>query len=119
MIGLGIDIVKIDRIQKLYDRFGNKFLEKIFFPLEVIDAREKGHFVSSLAGKFASKEAWIKAVTGITNQSLSFKDVLILSDRNNKPYITIRSNEKFSSEHNFLVSISHEKDYAVAVVAVF
>jgi holo-[acyl-carrier protein] synthase len=117
MIGIGIDIVRIDRIEKLYTSYGERFLKKIFHENEIKEAMEKGHFIQSIAGKFAAKEAFIKATTSLFNQSISFLDILVLCDSNNKPTIKNTENSVLSFPCQFHVSISHEKEYAVSVVA--
>lgn len=118
MKGLGIDIVQIKRIENLYHLYGNKFLEKIFSPAEIDESTKKGHFIQSIAGKFAAKEAFIKATSGLLEIQLSFLDILILCDLSNKPYISIKNKKDIKPNYKFLVSISHEKEYAVSVVLV-
>jgi holo-[acyl-carrier protein] synthase len=118
MLGIGVDIVRIERIEKLWILYGDKFLKKIFFPEEIKESKEKGHFIQSISGKFSAKEAFIKATSSLVNQPISFLDILILSDSNNKPYITFTRNLVLRYPYQFLVSISHEKEYALSVVTV-
>jgi holo-[acyl-carrier protein] synthase len=116
MFGIGIDIVRIDRIEKLWQQYGNKFLKKIFHEEEIQEAQLKGHFIQSIAGKFAAKEAFIKAISDLTDQPISFLDITVLSDSNNKPQIKNTENLKLSFPCQFYLSITHEKEYAVSVV---
>lgn len=106
----GIDIVDISRIQRLIDTFGSKFLSKVFSPREVAEANAKGHFVQSLSGKFAAKEAFIKTSSATEIPSISFADIEILSDENGKPSCFFQGSKK----ENIILSISHEQTYAVA-----
>jgi len=107
--GIGIDIVSIHRIRKIYELHRDKFLNKIFTESEIAESTQKGHFFSSLAGKFAAKEAFLKAKSSLR---LSLKQIEILSDENNKPFLSL-SNKKLDNCH---VSISHEQEIAIAVV---
>ena len=107
--GVGIDIVSINRIAKIYYKYKEKFTDKIFTLNEIKEANEKGHFIQSISGKFSAKEAFIKAsIQKISN----LKDIEILSNIEGKPCIS-HENKKYN-----LVSISHEKDYAIAVVII-
>lgn len=102
MKGIGIDIVDIRRINVNDTRLADKILSEA--ELEVfmgLSQRRKAEF---LAGRFAVKEALYKA--GFRGD---FKDYTCLNDVNGKPYLNVE---------NVMVSISHEKDYATAIVVV-
>ena len=82
---LGVDIVKINRIEKIYNKFGNKFLEKVFTDKEIIYIEKKNYSIETIAGLFAAKEALSKSMgTGISK--LTFKNIEIFHDKNNAPY---------------------------------
>jgi phosphopantetheine--protein transferase-like protein len=97
---IGIDIVDISRFKDKSDSFFNKI-----FSLREIEEAEKGDFYQKLAGKWAAKEAAYKAGLKYAN-----KDIEIINI-NKKPHVYINRRKK-----NYLISISHEKTYAVAVV---
>jgi holo-[acyl-carrier protein] synthase len=114
IIGIGIDIVEIDRIEKIAQRqkgFVERILaqkEKAYY--EKLSPRRKVEF---LAGRFAAKEAYAKAVgTGI-GQHLGFQDIQIDYDGHGKPFILSPS-----SDVKVHLSISHSQQYAVAQVIV-
>lgn len=107
--GIGIDIVSINRFEKLYDRYKEKFTKKIFTLNETKEAIEKGHFIQSLSGKFSAKEAFIKA---INKKIFNLTDIEVLSNKDGKPFINYK-NIKYN-----LISISHERDYAIAIVII-
>ena len=112
---IGIDIVKVDRIKRLIDRFGEKALEK-FLTKEEISLIKK---VESAAGFFAAKEAVAKALgTGI-GKECSFFDIKIHKDENGAPFFTLSREivEKYAIFETAL-SITHEKDYAIAVAVI-
>ncbi len=104
--GVGTDIVKTDRISSAKE----SFLHYAFTEKEL--AAFKGR-AESLAGNFAAKEAVGKALgTGISGFGL--KDIEILRDERGKPYVMLHGGAAVFSELKFYVSISHEKEYAVA-----
>ena len=110
--GIGIDIVELDRIEKLHSR-QEAFSKRILTP------KEQAHFstlsahrqIEFLAGRFAAKEAFSKALgTGI-GKELSFQDIEILPNKQNKPVI---KTENYSGAVH--LSISHSKNAAIAQV---
>lgn len=110
--GTGIDIVELDRIEKLHSR-QEAFSKRILTP------EEQAHFstlsahrqIEFLAGRFAAKEAFSKALgTGIGG-NLSFQAIEILPNEQNKPIV---KTEKYSGTIH--LSISHSKNAAIAQV---
>ena len=66
LIGTGIDLVEIDRIAHSIEKYGDRFLEKVFTQGEIAYCRRKKNFAESFAARFAAKEAGAKALgTGI------------------------------------------------------
>ncbi len=102
---IGIDIVDISRIAGMVERYGDRFLEKIFTPAEVSYAAKKKRKEESLAGRFAAKEAFMKA----SGRRLAFRDIEVLSE-SGKPFIMYHG-MRYDD-----VSISHERLFAVSVV---
>jgi holo-[acyl-carrier protein] synthase len=108
ILGTGIDIVEIDRIQKAVERWGDVFLNYVLNPGEIEHAKKFKFPYRHYAGRFAAKEAIFKAI-GIPD--LSWHDVTIINDASGKP-VCHYDNKKF--KHRILISISHSRDYAVA-----
>jgi holo-[acyl-carrier protein] synthase len=109
--GIGTDILEINRFERVYRRWGNKFLNKIFNDIEVLNFSSKKKFLENLAGKFAAKEAISKAYgTGI-GSSLSFKDITIKKDSLGKPWVYLKKNSEKERIH---ISISHSSNHAIA-----
>jgi len=104
---VGIDIVDVSRMEGIVKRFGDRFLDRVFTAKEIDYVRKRVRAQESLAGRFAAKEAFIKAY----GQTASLKEIEVLQERG-RPYIVFRG-KKYSE-----VSISHERDYAVAVVVI-
>jgi holo-[acyl-carrier protein] synthase len=107
---IGIDIVEFEEIkEKLSDRFIKRILSEKemdrYFKMKSTDAR-----IAYLAGRFAAKEAYTKVYKNF-DHSLNFTDVEILNDEYGAPYII----SKYRPEDLVSVSISHSRNYAVAV----
>lgn len=105
---IGIDIVDISRVVHLRNEYGNKFLKRVFTENEILYAEGKRRSEESLAGRFAAKEAFMKAL----GRRLPWRDIEILSGEKGRPFIVFNG-ERFDG-----VSISHERSYAVAVVTI-
>lgn len=117
MYGIGVDIVSIDRIAKSLER--DSFLKKVYGEGEIaLFATENKIKTNSLAANFAAKEAFSKALgTGVRGFELA--EVEILRDDMGKPYFQLSGRAKEIAEEKnlvFSVSLSHEKDKAIAFV---
>ena len=68
IVGIGVDIVEVERLEKTVTRFGNRFLNRVFTEQEIAYSMSKTHSCQKLASRFAAKEAAFKALgTGVTN----------------------------------------------------
>jgi holo-[acyl-carrier protein] synthase len=116
--GIGIDIVKIERMKKVVEKWGNRFLEKVFTDGEITYCYEKKEPFLSLAVRFAAKEALIKAVGSIDNVSL--RDIEVVNVETGRPLLKIRGKlgDFFQDQliKNVHLSLSHEHEYGVACV---
>lgn len=115
-ISIGIDVVDIDRFEEVIKR-RPRFAEKYFHEEELKVLEKKKNFVRHLAGRFAAKEAVVKAMgTGFCGFSL--KEILILSDNKGRPVVRITGKALEVCEslgiREFAVSISFSKNNAVA-----
>ncbi|TFB13230.1 holo-ACP synthase [Filobacillus milosensis] len=112
--GTGIDIIELERIEKLFQR-NVKFVERVLTKSEqekLSTFTNHKRRVEFLAGRFAVKEAYSKAVgTGI-GKHLSFQSIEIISNDLGQPVIYVNSKEQVGAH----VSISHSKQYAIAQV---
>ena len=116
IIGIGTDIIEIDRIEKAINNNKN-FLSKIFTDNEIELFRKRNMRIEVIAGNFAVKEAISKAIgTGIRGFSLI--DIEVLRDDLGKPIAYLNNNvEKIiNKKYKLNVSISHNKTSAVAFV---
>lgn len=113
--GVGIDIIEVGRIKKLIDQYGERFLSRILTENEInyCNRFSKPHL--HFAGRFASKEAYAKAIgTGI-GKDFTWKDIEVLNNERGKPYIVHLKQNRFANM-KFEISISHTEDYACAAV---
>tara|TARA_B100000963_G_C22302256_1_gene526193 strand:+ start:169 stop:567 length:399 start_codon:yes stop_codon:yes gene_type:complete len=120
----GIDIVEINRISKVYKRFGFNFLIKVLSrqELKIIPIQKKKR-INFISGRFVVKEALVKALGTGFREGLSFKNISVVNDNYGKPEILFDKNlndffKKKIKDINILVSISHEKKYCVASVMI-
>ena len=118
--GIGVDIVEVSRIQKSIEKFGDKFLQKIFLEEEVNFCQSKPNPAMHFAARFAAKEALSKALgTGFCDE-VSPNQIEVVRSENGRVDITLHSETKKKCESlgikKLNLSISHEKETAVAFV---
>ena len=123
--GIGTDIVDINRIRKVINKYGFKFKNKCFHKSEIERSENKYRLTESYAKRYAAKEACAKALgTGLA-KGVFWKDIEIKNNKYGKPYVILHNNAKkyLNSviEHNskIEISISDEKDFAIANVIIF
>jgi holo-[acyl-carrier protein] synthase len=116
--GIGIDIVKTERIKGVIEKWGKRFLERVYTENEISYCYKKRSPYLSLAVRFAAKEAFIKAMSSEIIVSLNAIEVINLDS--GKPVIKLNvklddyiRNKLILNTH---LSMSHEHDYAVACV---
>ena len=121
ILGIGIDIIEVARIASSYERFGERFVNRILLPDEIAYCRSHKNPAPFLAARFAAKEAISKAFgTGI-GAALGWQDMEICRKESGEPFVVLhgKGKELFASRgaKQLLVSLSHTQNYA-AVTAV-
>lgn len=119
ILGIGIDIIEVSRIQASFEKFGDRFLQRILLPAEVsycLSHRMPGPF---LAARFAAKEAISKAFgTGIGGQ-LSWHDMEVGRKETGEPFVILHDNGSLllaeRGARRVLISLSHTQAHATAV----
>jgi len=118
--GIGIDIVQTARIRSAVERWGQRFLERVFTPDEISYAYKKADPFLSLAVRFAAKEAFIKASS--RSQVIPLTDIEIVHHVNGRPLLTLRGKTKKCMgelyDSAIHLSLSHEEEYGVACVII-
>jgi holo-[acyl-carrier protein] synthase len=116
--GIGVDLLEVARIKKALDRWGERFLHRVFTQGERDYCKRKAHPEQSLAARFAAKEAVLKAIgTGLSG-GISWTDVEVVNDERGKP--GVRLGERIVrriGKRKVLLSISHTKEFAIAQAA--
>lgn len=120
ILGIGLDIVDLNRIEKALNRWGDKFIDKVLTPNEKRSiSKNKVQYVGS---RFAAKEAVVKALgTGFSN-GISIKDVEVISSPNSPPTIVLHGMAQIVADKKkvkrIFLSISHEKNITGALVVI-
>ena len=118
--GIGVDIVDIARIQALLDRYGERFLRRVYTEAETDYAMSGAHKAERLAGRFAVKEAMMKALGTGKSQGILWKDVETVRGRFGKPEVHLHGQAvkwaKWRHGSQVHVSITHDGGKAVAFV---
>ena len=111
-MNLGVDIVLVDRINKILNsKKKSRFLNKIFSRSEISDSKNRQNQSEYFSGRFAAKEAIKKALSSYNKTNvLSFKSLEILNSESGKPYVLISSER----QANINISIAHDGNYAIA-----
>ena len=113
---VGVDIVDIRRIRQSYEKYGEKFLQRVLTENEISYCRKKKDMMPSVAARFAAKEAVSKAIGSGISRGFSWKSVEVVNEEHGKPSLKVL-NEAFGiSSEKFRLSLSHSGDYAVAFV---
>ena len=118
ILGTGIDIIEVARIASSYEKFGERFVNRILLPDEIAYCLTHKNPAPFIAARFAAKEAISKAFgTGI-GASLSWQDMEICRKDSGEPFVILhgKGEKLFESRgaKQLLVSLSHTQNYAAA-----
>ena len=124
--GNGIDIIDINRIRKVIDKYGNRFKKRCFSSSEIERSEKRKNSVESYAKRYAAKEACAKALgTGLA-RGVFWKDIEVQNNQFGKPFIKLHGKAKDIfrnmdkvSDTKIEVSLSDEKKYAIANVTIY
>jgi len=119
ILGTGIDIIEVTRIAASYEKFGERFVNRILLPDEIAYCRSHKNPAPFLAARFAAKEAISKAFgTGIGAQ-LGWQDMEIRRKESGEPYVVLhgKGEQLFATRNakRLLISLSHTANYAAAM----
>lgn len=121
VIGIGIDIIEIDRIKESAENYGDRFLNKIYTQRELDYCLKKKYKYQHLAARFAAKEAVYKALATGWNKEVSWQNIEISNEPNGMPVVTLTGNLKKFLEKgkNLKISMSHSRDYVTCVAIIY
>jgi holo-[acyl-carrier protein] synthase len=120
VIGIGVDLVEVARIEHSLERFGERFLHRVFTEGEIDYCRSMPHPARHFAARFAAKEAVSKAFgTGI-GKSMGWKEIDIHRKPSGEPFLVFSGRaEELASQRNLrasFISLSHTDHHAVATI---
>lgn len=111
---IGTDIIEIERIRRTIERWGDRFLNRVYTKEELMLYGNRTH---TLAASFASKEAVMK-VLGTGNRGVAWREIVTLFHPSGKPLIKLHGRAREQAEklgiQEIDVSMSHSKEYATA-----
>ncbi len=110
IVGIGVDIVKVSKMEEAVLKGGESFLKRVFNDCEISHLAKGAIYFQRLAARFAAKEAVIKSL-GKT-ASLSWRDIVVINLESGMPVCRL-SLPKYR-DLEILISLSHIEDYAVA-----
>ena len=122
IFGIGIDLIRVDRIARALERYGERFLTRVYTPKEIDYCQKRARQgVFQLAQRFAAKEALSKALgVGLREGGIHWRDVEVLPNSRGKPEITVsgraaRLCQEFGIK-NLHLTLADEDNHALAVV---
>ena len=126
IIGHGIDLIDIWRIDRTIDRFGERFIKRIFTKNEIIRSDKKQKRIESYAKRFAAKEACSKALGTGFRLGVYWKNIEVVNEKSGKPtlkltggaYERLKKLTPIDSTHNISLSITDDFPWAQANVII-
>ncbi len=125
IIDQGIDIVNTKRVERLYLKYGNTFLNKVFSKQEIELFTQRNKDINFLAKRFAAKEAFAKAIGFGFGKNLKLLDISTINNKNGLPCMVFSVNLKqklkqiYGNNYVVKVSLSDEEKYAIASVIIY
>jgi holo-[acyl-carrier protein] synthase len=120
IVGTGIDIAEVDRIGQSIERFGDRFLRRIYTAAEIRYCDSKANRVERYAGRFAAKEAAMKALGTGWNHGVRWRDCEVTRMPGGRPTMNFHGKAgEFAARlgvKNIALSISHTEEQAIAQV---
>lgn len=120
ILGMGTDLAEVDRIEQSVKRFGNRFLERVYSDFERSYSMRKKNYAERLAGRFAAKEAGMKAIGTGWRRGVTWKDFEVANEPSGKPTLKLSGAAAQIAERmgvkRVTLSITHTAAIAMAVV---
>jgi holo-[acyl-carrier protein] synthase len=118
--GIGIDLVENGRLEKIIEKWGIKFLNRVFSAGEIQYCGK--HIQSSInyGARFAAKESFLKALGIGLGRGVKLSDIEVVHDKNGKPVLALCGEAKVQIEKRKIIkihlSLTHTKNYSTAIV---
>jgi holo-[acyl-carrier protein] synthase len=118
ILGIGTDIVECLRIGKMIEQHGELFLRRVYTDREIRYCQARKHAIEHFAGRWAAKEAILKAIGTGWSRGISWTDLEVRNNTGGQPKVLVRGGAKDAAilrgMGDILVSISHCRTYATA-----
>lgn len=120
VVGIGIDLVKVSRIRSVLERHGQRFVDRILHPNELLIYQDHSQPLAYFAKRYAAKEALSKALgTGIA-KGVNFNEIETQLNELGRPHLILHGTTLDKADElgvkKIFISLSDEQDYAVANV---
>jgi len=118
--GIGVDLVKISRMDRILERWGERFERRLFSPAEIEICRKRAYPPSSFALRFAAKEAFSKAMGLGMRGGIAWRDIEVFNEPGGKPGLRLFGESKKRCKERRItgihLSLTDEKEYGIAMV---
>lgn len=118
--GIGIDLVENGRLEKIVEKWGDKFLNKIFSEGEILYCKRHAQSSIHYGARFAAKESFLKALGFGLGGGVRLCDIEVVNDETGKPALNLNGTAKLQIEKRSItkvhLSLTHTKKYATAIV---
>ena len=121
IIGLGIDMIEVSRIEHSLERFGVRFMQRVFTEGEIAYCQSMKYPARHFAARFAAKEALSKAFgTGI-GKMMGWRDIDVRKKESGEPFVVLSGSAESLARNravkSVLISLTHTDHHAIAVIA--
>ena len=120
ILGIGTDLAEVARISKSVERFGDRFLRRVYTAHERAYAMRKANWAERLAARFAAKEAGMKAIGTGLSRGVSWQHFEVINEPSGRPMLRLHSAAldiaNAMGVKRISVSLTHTKDVSFAVV---
>jgi holo-[acyl-carrier protein] synthase len=120
ILGVGTDLAEVDRIRESIERFGDRFLNRIYTPGERSYALSKANSAERFAARFAAKEAGMKAIGTGWSRGVTWQDFAVVNEASGRPTLRLTGVAREVADRlgvkTLSVSLTHTKEVAFAVV---
>jgi len=120
IVGMGIDVAEVDRIRKVLESQGERFLRRVYTPAEAAYCEQFKNKYERYAGRFAAKEAAMKALGTGWSRGVRWVDVEVVRQRGGRPTISLKGEARKIAGtlgvKNIALSITHTSEQAIAQV---
>ena len=120
ILGIGTDLTEVARIKQSIERYGNRFLDRLYTEGERVYASSRGNPAERYAARFAAKEAGMKAIGTGWRHGVTWKDFEVVNERSGRPILVLRGVAREIADRmgfeSISISLTHTAEMAYAIV---